>query len=369
MLEFLNGVLLRGSPPPAFLPALPLPGAPAPAFPLPGLPGITAQATGLDARALNATGTATWGLDVVRASSSSLSGSGVKVAVLDSGLDLNHPDFAGRSIQTRSFVLGPNGQFEDVQDMVGHGTHCAGTACGPKQSVGGVRYGIAYEAKLFVGKVIDNSGKGPEKSILAGIAWAMEQGCRVASLSLGLGWPDIQQGLLQGAIQIADIQMWVQDYEHIGQQAIQANVALIAAAGNDSDRRVGTVWPVAMPALASKFLAVGAVDRNMQIAPFSNAGGMPNFGGAVDLAGPGVDIYSSWSQTALPKPHFPPPGLFGRLDGTSMATPHVAGCAALIAQARPNWSAADIMNTLMGTARPLSLSSLDAGRGLVQAFQ
>lgn len=359
MIDFLSGRYVQG--PAAFaFPAPPVPGMPFPFFPAPG-PGAPMAAPA--ARALTSSGSATWGLEAIRALTSSLTGSGVNVAILDTGFDLTHPDFAGRSIQTQSFVQGPDGQLEDVQDMRGHGTHCAGIACGPKTSVGGIRYGVASEANLFIGKVLSNAGQGPESAVIAGIEWAIAQGCRVVSMSLGIPWPILAQQP-QDVIQRA-----IQDYEDIAQTAIQSNAALIAAAGNDSDRAGGVIWPVGLPALAVKILAVAAVKSDMGIANFSNGGATQFPGGAVDLAAPGVDIYSSWSQTAQLQRGFPPPGLFGTLQGTSQATPYVAGCAALMAQARPTWTAADILNTLMGMAKPLTLSSLDAGRGLVQAFQ
>jgi subtilisin family serine protease len=104
----------------------------------------------------------------------------VKVAVLDTGLDLGHPDFAGRQITAQSFVQG-----EQVQDGHGHGTHCIGTACGPRTPGRLPRYGIAYQAQIFAGKVLSNAGSGGDGGILAGIDWAIRNGCAVVSMSLG----------------------------------------------------------------------------------------------------------------------------------------------------------------------------------------
>ena len=108
------------------------------------------------------------------------SGSGIKVAVLDTGLDLGHPDFAGRPVVSQTFVGQP------VQDLHSHGTHCIGTACGPKAPAGNTpRYGIAYWASIFVGKVLSNSGSGTGAGVLAGMNWAIANRCVVISMSLG----------------------------------------------------------------------------------------------------------------------------------------------------------------------------------------
>jgi subtilisin family serine protease len=122
----------------------------------------------------------TWGLQVTKVPASKFSAQGIRVAVLDTGLDLGHPDFAGRAIVSSSFVPG-----EAVQDGHGHGTHCVGTSCGPKVPGSLPRYGIGYEAQIYVGKVLSNQGSGTDSSILAGINWAVENECAVVSMSLG----------------------------------------------------------------------------------------------------------------------------------------------------------------------------------------
>jgi subtilisin family serine protease len=125
-------------------------------------------------------GNATWGLQATNVVDSPYSGFGIKIAVLDTGFDLSHPDFAGRAITSKSFING-----ENVQDGNGHGTHCIGTACGPKTPVMYPRYGIAYNAEIYAGKVLSNSGSGSDRSILAGIEWALSNRCQVISMSLG----------------------------------------------------------------------------------------------------------------------------------------------------------------------------------------
>ncbi len=139
----------------------------------------------------------TWGLQATRVSTSRYSGQGIKVAVLDTGFDLQHPDFRGRAIVAQTFTGFP------VQDIHGHGTHCIGTACGPQRPATGVRrYGVAYGAQIFAGKVFNNNlprPSAPTGSIIAGIEWAITNGCKVVSLSLGA---PINQKIMQYEVPI-----------------------------------------------------------------------------------------------------------------------------------------------------------------------
>ena len=120
----------------------------------------------------------TWGLEAVLASVSQLSGAGIKVAVLDTGFDDSHPDFLGRLVTKKLFA-----SKSSEGDVQGHGTHCIGTACGPLRPAGVPRYGIAHEAQIFAGKVLGDDGFGTDRSIIAGMDWAVEQGCQVVSMS------------------------------------------------------------------------------------------------------------------------------------------------------------------------------------------
>jgi subtilisin family serine protease len=279
--------------------------------------------------------TVTWGLQAVRAPDSAATGAGVRVAVLDTGLDLTHPDLAGRTITPMSFV-----QAEEVQDGHGHGTHCVGTSCGPRQPGGGPGYGVAYLAEIYAGKVLSNAGSGADGGILAGISWAITNGCRVVSMSLGAA---TQPG-----------QPYSRVYERVANRALARGTLIVAAAGNESDRAHGGVAPVGHPANCPSVLAVGAVDVRRAVAGFSC--GTVDAVGSVDLAGPGVDVYSSW----------PMPLAHRRISGTSMATPHAAGVAALVAQAT-GASGYELWARLAQTARRLPLPSTDVGAGLVQA--
>ena len=282
---------------------------------------------------------ATWGLQATGVVSSKRTGKGVKVAVLDTGFDLKHPDFPSRSVTAKSFVKGAK-----AQDGHGHGTHCIGTACGPREPFQPPRYGVACEAAILAGKVLDDQGSGADGDILAGINWAIAQGARVVSMSLGAE-VDLNDPF-------SDV------FEAVGQRALASGTLIVAAAGNESDRRAGWLAPVGHPANCPSILAVGALDAKMQPGNFSNRGLNPK-GGQVDLVAPGVDVLSA----------FPMPARTRRLSGTSMATPHVAGLAALWSEAHPKATATELWTLLTQHARRLPLLSTDVGAGLVQAPQ
>lgn len=295
----------------------------------------------------------TWGLQATRVSQSRFSGRGIRVAVLDTGFDVDHPDFLGRSITTQSFI---NGQT--VNDLNGHGTHCIGTALGAQQPAGTRRYGCAFRGEIFAGKVLSNAGSGADNGILAGINWAITNRCRVISMSLGAF---VQPGETFSTI-----------YENVAQRALNSNpgTLIVAAAGNDS-RRPGSIAPVGRPANCPSILAVAAVDAALGIASFSNGGINPS-GGGVDIAGPGVAVFSSvpepFPANVQPTgPGRPWPPRYHTISGTSMATPHVAGIAAMWLEARPGATAQSLWQILTGNARRLSLPSRDVGSGLVQA--
>ena len=278
----------------------------------------------------------TWGLQATKVPASRFTGKGIRVAVLDTGFDLGHPDFAGRRVTSQSFVQG-----QAVQDGNGHGTHCIGTSCGPKRPGTLPRYGIAFEADIFAGKVLSNQGSGGDAGILAGIQWAVTNRCAIVSMSLGAR-------VLPG-------QSFSQVFEQAASRALAAGTLIIAAAGNDS-RRPQTLVPVSHPANCPSIMAVAALDSALRTAFFSNQGINPQ-GGQVDIAGPGVDVRSSW----------PRPNLYNTISGTSMATPHVAGIAALWAQSNAAFRGRALMSVLTQSARRLNLSAKDVGAGLVQA--
>ncbi len=296
----------------------------------------TQQQTEATATAVNESAD-TWVLQITKVTQSPHSGSGIRVAVLDTGLDLNHPDFIGRKLVSKSFIIG----VATAQDGNGHGTHCIGTACGPRRPSILPRYGVAYESEIYAGKVLGDDGSGSSFNIVDGINWAITNNCAVISLSLG---SSVSRG-----------ERYSNFYEQVGDRALDEGTLIVAAAGNES-QRPRLIAPVGAPANCPSFMAVAAVDARLQIAWFSCGGINPN-GGQVDIAAPGVNIYSS----------YPLPTRYERLNGTSMATPHVAGIAALYAQATGK-QGRDLWNLLTRHARRLSLPSRDVGIGLVQAL-
>ncbi|TLM74523.1 S8 family serine peptidase [Pseudarthrobacter sp. NamB4] len=275
----------------------------------------------------------TWGLQAVQATSSQYSGRGIKVAVLDTGFDANHPDFTGRNVTSRSFIPG-----ESAQDGHGHGTHCIGTACGSKSPSTGPRYGVAYEADIFAGKVLSNGGSGSDAGILAGIDWALTSGCAIISMSLGADVPKIHP-----------------PYVAAGKRALDAGTLIIAAAGNNARRLQGNNGFVGTPANSPFVMAVGALDHQLDVTFFS-ARSLPIRGGHVDVAGPGWQVYSSW----------PMPARYKSISGTSMATPHAAGVAALWAQAT-GFRGRELWSALVQESDRLIAPSVDVGSGLVIA--
>lgn len=275
----------------------------------------------------------TWGLQVTGVADARETGAGVALAVLDTGLDLTHPDFAGREIESRSFVDG-----QQVQDVQGHGTHTAGTAAGPLTPSSGRRYGIAHEAKLLIGKVLGDDGSGTDADILEGIEWAISSGAQIISMSLG-----------------ADVNEVSPAYENAGRRALDAGSLIVAAAGNNAKRSQGNVGFVGMPANSPSVMAVAAVDSALAIADFSAASSSVP-GGQVDIAAPGVDVYSS----------YPMPQRTATESGTSMAAPHVSGIAALWSQ-RSGAKGRELWTGLTQAAQRLPLPSGDVGAGLVRA--
>jgi subtilisin family serine protease len=278
---------------------------------------------------------ATWGLEVTGVLGSRFSGTGIKLAVLDTGFDLNHPDFAGRAIVTQSFIPG-----EAVQDGHGHGTHCIGTACGPRAPVILPRYGVAHGASIYAGKVLSNAGSGADGGILDGINWAVAQGCHIVSMSLGA---PVQPG-----------QTFSGAFETVAQRAAVRGTVIVAAASNDSRRPI-QIAPVGHPANCPSIVAVAALDVNLNVAPFSSGAINPN-GGEINVTAPGVDVYSSWRM----------PQRYRTINGTSMATPHVAGILALYAEAT-GLRGFPLVNAMLPRSRRLS-PVRDFGWGLVQAI-
>ncbi|MEV6967429.1 S8 family serine peptidase [Hamadaea sp. NPDC051192] len=269
-------------------------------------------------------------------------GAGVKVAVLDTGIDETHPDLAGKVIARQNFAA--EYPDEDSRDHVGHGTHVASTIAGSGAASGGKYKGVAPDVQLLDGKICVEIGCF-DSWILAGMQWAAEQGADVVNLSLG--GPDTPD--------VDPLEQAVNDL------TAQYGTLFVIAAGNDGqlgDRMVGS------PASADAALAVAATSKTDELAGFSSRG--PRVGDAAvkpEISAPGVDIVAACSSVGfLCTPGEP----YATLSGTSMATPHTVGAAALLVQEHPRWTPAQLKATLMASAKPLDgISAFGQGAGRV----
>jgi subtilisin family serine protease len=319
-------------------------------------------------RAANPKSTSTaWGIHAVGADTSPLSGDGVTVAVLDTGIDASHPAFDGVELVQRNFT------DESDEDLDGHGTHCAGTIFG--RDISGKRIGVAPDVPTaLIGKVLGQDGGGSDV-ILTAIEWALHNDAQVISMSVGIDFPGLVADLEQEGVptELA-ISMALESYrenillfERLG-SLVQARASftgpclLIAAAGNESRRDEDPNFMIAVspPAAADGIVSVAAVGPDpdgFTVASFSNYGAR--------LSGPGVDILSAQAGGGLTT-----------MSGTSMATPHVAGVAALWAEKlmkTANFTQQRFTDRLVGSAITASLkpdfSPADVGNGVVQAPQ
>ncbi|MFF8428406.1 S8 family serine peptidase [Streptomyces sp. NPDC016566] len=265
-----------------------------------------------------------------------LTGKGVTVAVLDTGADLSHPDLTGRVAATKSFVDG-----QEVADRNGHGTHVTSTVGGSGAASDGREKGVAPEAALAVGKVLSDQGSGSESQIIAGMEWAARDvHARVISMSLG------STEASDGTDPMA---------QAVNTLSKETGALFVIAAGN-----TGAPSSIGSPGAADAALTVGAVDSADQAAYFTSAG--PRYGDNAlkpDISAPGVDILAARSQLV------PGSGSYTSMSGTSMATPHVAGVAALLAQEHPDWTGAQLKDALMSSSRQLDASAYQLGAGRV----
>jgi subtilisin family serine protease len=304
-----------------------------------------------------------WGLAAVGADASQFDGSGVSVAILDTGIDRSHPAFAGNAIVERDFTGTGDG------DLNGHGTHCAGTVFG--KDLNG-RIGVARGVhQAFIGKVLDKDGRGTAEMAYNGMRWAAEQGANIISMSLGFNEPALAARLINEGwppelaasvaldtfcknLRLFDAVMGLLNV--LG--APKGQPLVVAASGNASRRQQDARFRISasLPASARGIVSVGALGRTglgLKIADFSNS--LPT------LCGPGVGIRSAW-----------PGGTAKVLDGTSMACPHVAGVAALWWQALGAGASAEAVQAhLISRSDVIALAPgydhTDVGYGLVKA--
>ncbi|MGO1051979.1 S8 family peptidase [Crossiella sp. CA198] len=269
-------------------------------------------------------------------------GSGVTVAVLDTGVDNTHPDLADREVGGKNFSGSP-----DALDHYGHGTHVASTIAGTGAKSGGKYRGVAPDARLLDVKVLADNGSGADSGIIAGMQWAAEQGADIVNMSLGgFDTPDLDP--LEEAVNTL---------------SAKHGTLFVIAAGN-AGPRAGTIHS---PGSADAALTVGAVDRDNQLAEFSSRG--PRKGGGMikpDLTAPGVDIVAA--RHADGKIGEPVGDGYTRLSGTSMATPHVAGATALLAQQHSGLTGDQLKALLTGSSVPTpGLTPFEQGAGRVDS--
>lgn len=311
----------------------------------------------------------TWGVQAVGADRTARTGAGVTVAVLDTGIDDQHPAFAGVELVQQDFSGAGDG------DRQGHGTHCAGTVFG--RDVDGTRIGVAPGVtRALIGKVLGDDGSGDSSMIFNGIQWAVREGAHVISMSIGFDFPGLVGQLTNEGWPVdlatsaalegyrANLRMFDALMEVVkAQAAFSAGSILVAAAGNESKRTIDPDYEigVSLPAAADGVVSVGALaesaGQGMTIAPFSNT--FPQ------ISGPGVNVFSAQAGSKD----------LVSFNGTSMATPHVAGVLALwwedvLASPLPA-TAGTVLARAIAHADVTAISSAvdvaDRGVGIVQA--
>ncbi|MDI6784990.1 MAG: S8 family peptidase, partial [bacterium] len=263
-----------------------------------------------------------WGIGTVKAPSAwSISqGTAVKVAIMDTGIDLTHPDLQP-NIKGGYNPIKPN---KSANDDNGHGTHVAGSVAAVNNAIGVI--GVAPQVNLYAVKVLNAAGKGFLSDIIEGLQWCIENKMQVVNMSFGSDYGNTSE------------------YEAI-YAAFTSGITLVAAAGND-----GYANSVDYPAVYPEVIAVTAIDRSLKFASFSS------YGPEVDITAPGVQIYSTYKGSK-----------YATMSGTSMASPHVTGVVALRLAQNPNQSPAEIKLALQSTARDLGLPFGQQGAGLVDA--
>ncbi|MCP3758014.1 S8 family serine peptidase [Streptomyces sp. TBY4] len=265
-------------------------------------------------------------------------GTGVKIAVLDTGVDSTHPDLVGKVVAEQNFTV-----TEDAKDRHGHGTHVSSIAAGTGAKSGGKLKGVAPGASILNGKVLNDQGYGGDSEIIAGMEWAVAQGAQIVNMSLAAAdYPGVDP--LEEAVN----------------RLSERGVLFAVAAGNAGEWGSRTVDS---PGSADAALTVGAVDDSDVLAPFSGKG--PRLGdGAIkpDVTAPGVDVAAAAVSGGGEGGD---PDGYVSMSGTSMATPHAAGAAALLKQQHPGWTGSDLKAVLTGSTKPGAYTAFEQGTGRI----
>ncbi|MEU3251986.1 S8 family serine peptidase [Streptomyces sp. NPDC006997] len=268
-------------------------------------------------------------------------GEGVKIAVLDTGVDTTHQDLRSQVSVSKNFSTAA-----DAVDRFGHGTHVASIAAGTGAKSGGTFKGVAPGATILNGKVLDDNGFGDDSGILAGMEWAAQQGADVVNMSLG-GFDTPEIDPLEAAV---------------NKLSAETGVLFAIAAGNSGPESVGS------PGSADAALTVGAVDDRDRLADFSSTG--PRAGdGAIkpDVTAPGVDITAAAAKgSVIAQEVGESPAGYLTISGTSMATPHVAGAAALLKQQHPDWTYTELKGALTASTKGGTYTPFEQGSGRIQ---
>ncbi|MER6435861.1 S8 family peptidase [Streptomyces sp. NPDC001185] len=270
-------------------------------------------------------------------------GTGSRIAVLDSGIDTTHPDLAQQVVAEHNFSDSPT-----VGDLFGHGTHVASIAAGTGAKSGGKYKGVAPGARILNDKVLNDSGSGSMSQIIAGMEWAVSEKADVANLSLGA----------------YDSEGTDPMEEAVDTLSAESGTLFVVAAGNSGEQGSGTINT---PGSADAALTVGAVDKQDALASFSSTGPRAGDGGIKpDVTAPGVSIGAAAAHDSqMAHQGAPVAEGYVALSGTSMATPHVSGAAAILAQQHPDWSGDDIKQALVASTTPGPYTAFQQGSGRI----
>lgn len=248
-------------------------------------------------------------------------GSAVNVAVLDSGVDLDHQDLTA-NIKGNYNAISPR---KSAQDDHGHGTHVTGIIAAMNNEIGVV--GVGPQVNIYAVKVLDRTNQGNLSDILDGLQWCIDNHMQVINMSFGS--PGTNQSFHDAIIAVHN-----------------AGIVQVAAAGNEGSNGGAIIYPAKYP----ETIAVSSVDSADQLSASSS------WGTEIDLSAPGVQINSTYND-----------GLYTAMSGTSMATPHVTGAAALVLALYDTLTPNEVKEKLKSTAEDLGLASNEQGAGLVRA--